>query len=467
MKTETKGTGAAAGGACCAPSCCGSGGDGVTLRPVGAGDLGRVLHLLSEAGLPAQGVRDGFGPGYVVATAGGEVVGAAGVEVHGPLGLLRSVVVHPSRRGQGLGEALTRDRIDWSRQAGLDSLWLLTTNAGPFFGKLGFGVQDRDEAPSEIRASSEFSELCPSTAMVMALALREEGSPLRRGDPEADPDPARAIKDQVRERYGSAARAAASGARADCGCGGGAGCGTGDAPNPITRDLYDEAQTSGLPQEAILASLGCGNPTALATLKPGETVLDLGSGGGIDVLLSARRVGPEGKAWGLDMTDEMLELARENQRKAGVENAEFLKGDIEDIPLPDGSVDVVISNCVINLAADKGRVLREAHRVLRPGGRFAVSDIVVRGPVPQEIRRSMELWVGCVAGALDEDEYSRLMAEAGFRDVEIEPTRIYSGGDARRFLEAAGIEETGFAEAVDGRFMSAFVRGRKEEGTAS
>jgi arsenite methyltransferase len=459
MKTETVNSAGAKAegeaGGCCAPTCCGGGGGEVTLRPARQGDLPRVLELLSGVGLPLQGVTKDLETGYVVAAAGDDVVGTAGVEVHGTQGLLRSVAVDPSRRDEGLGEALGRNRIDWARDRGLDALWLLTTTAGPFFGRLGFTVRDRAEAPPEIQASSGFRELCPSTATVMSLPLRKE-------DPAA-----RAIKTEVRERYAAAARTAASGARADCGCGAAGGCGPAATPNPITRDLYDEAQTSGLPQEAILASLGCGNPTALATLEPGETVLDLGSGGGIDVLLSARRVGPGGKAWGLDMTDEMLELARENQRKAGVENAEFLKGDIEEIPLPDGSVDVVISNCVINLAADKGRVLREAYRVLRPGGRFAVSDIVVRGSVPPEIRRSMELWVGCVAGALDEEEYRRLMDEAGFRDVEIEPTRIYTGKDARPFLESAGIEDAGVSDAVDGRFMSAFVRGWKEEGTGS
>jgi arsenite methyltransferase len=462
MSAETVRDLATTKGGCCTPSCCEPGDEGVTLRPARQDDLSGILRLLGDARLPGEGVAEGLEPGYVVAETGGELVGAAGVEAHGPDGLLRSVVVTPALRGKGLGEALTRDRTRWAREAGLDCLWLLTTTAAPFFRRLGFEERDREKAPVGIRSSSEFRDLCPSTATVMELPLAPEEVRAARAL-EDEVSAARAIKDEVRERYGAAARAAAAGTRADCGCGGSGGCGTADAPNPITRDLYDEAQTSGLPQEAILASLGCGNPTALATLEPGEIVLDLGSGGGIDVLLSARRVGPTGKAWGLDMTDEMLELARENQRKARVENAEFLKGDMEDIPLPDGSVDVVISNCVINLAADKGRVLREAHRVLRPGGRFAVSDIVVRGPVPPEIRRSMELWVGCVAGALDEEDYRRLMAEAGFRDVEIEPTRVYSAEDARAFLESAGIEEAGFADAVDGRFMSAFVRGRKGE----
>ena len=238
------------------------------------------------------------------------------------------------------------------------------------------------------------------------------------------------IKSVVKEKYGEAARRAAQG-QTSCGCGSGEG-GCGD---PITSNLYDAAQIGVLPIEAVVASLGCGNPTALAELKSGETVLDLGSGGGIDVLLSARRVGPTGKAYGLDMTDDMLALARENQKKSGLTNVEFLKGEIEHIPLPDNSVDVIISNCVINLSADKDAVLREAYRVLKPGGRFAVSDVVVRGTdVPADVRKSMELWIGCVAGALEETEYRRKLADAGFGTVEVEPTRIYRAEDARAFL---------------------------------
>ncbi len=231
--------------------------------------------------------------------------------------------------------------------------------------------------------------------------------------------------------------------------------------DPITSNIYDATQANQVPQEALLASLGCGNPTALAKLIPGETVLDLGSGGGIDVLLSAKRVGPAGKAYGLDMTEEMLALARENQRKAGIPNAEFLKGEIENIPLPENSVDVIISNCVINLSLDKDRVLREAFRVLKPGGRFAVSDIVVRGDVPADIRRSVELWVGCVAGALEESEYRNKLAAAGFEGVDIEPTRIYRVEDARQFLADTGIDVDAIVPLVDGKFMSAFVRAKK------
>ncbi|HQZ38918.1 MAG TPA: arsenite methyltransferase [Vicinamibacterales bacterium] len=268
------------------------------------------------------------------------------------------------------------------------------------------------------------------------------------------------IRSVVREKYGEAARRAAEG-RTSCGCGGTEG-GCGD---PITSNLYDASQIGVLPVEAVVASLGCGNPTALAELNPGETVLDLGSGGGIDVLLSARRVAPTGKAYGLDMTDDMLALARENQRKSGLTNVEFLKGEIEHIPLPDNAVDVVISNCVINLSADKDAVLREAFRVLKPGGRFAVSDVVVRGSdVPAEVRKNMELWIGCVAGALEEVQYRDKLAAAGFEAIDVEPTRIYRAGDAKAFLASAGLDGDGLAESVDGRFMSAFVRARKPGG---
>src|SRR2546427_2870924 len=265
-----------------------------------------------------------------------------------------------------------------------------------------------------------------------------------------------AIQESVRKKYGEAAKQVASGGNA-C-CGGAAeliGC------DPIGANLYNETEKGGLPEEAVKASLGCGNPTALAELKPGETVLDLGSGGGIDVLLSARRVTPIGKAYGLDMTDEMLALARENQRKAGVENAEFLKGAIESVPLPDNTVDVVISNCVINLSGDKDRVLSEAYRVLKPGGRFAVSDVVVRGEVPPAIRRNVELWIGCIAGALKEDEYRSKLAKAGFENVTVEATRVYKVSDAREFLEKAGVDAEAIAPQVDGKFMSAFVRAVK------
>ena len=265
------------------------------------------------------------------------------------------------------------------------------------------------------------------------------------------------LKETVREKYGEAALRVKTGGSSCCGASPSSlGC-----VDPITSNLYDLSDTSQLPEEAVLASLGCGNPTALAELRAGETVLDLGSGGGIDVLLSARRVGPTGKAYGLDMTDEMLALARENQRKAGVENIEFLKGEIENIPLPDNSVDVIISNCVINLSSDKNRVIREAFRVLKPGGRLAISDVVTRGNVPAEVRQSMLLWVGCIAGALQDYEYVANLAKAGFDAIDIEPTRIYSIEDARTFLSDQGLDTDALAPQVEGKFMSAFIRAVK------
>jgi arsenite methyltransferase len=266
------------------------------------------------------------------------------------------------------------------------------------------------------------------------------------------------IKEIVKEKYGQAALRVTTGGSSCCGANANLDrC----SVDPITSNLYDAGQTGQIPENAVLASLGCGNPTALAKLNAGEIVLDLGSGGGIDVLLSARRVGPTGKAYGLDMTDGMLALARENQRQAGIENVEFLKGEIENIPLPDNSVDVVISNCVINLSADKDRVLREAFRVLKPGGRFAVSDVVVSGEVPEEVRRSMEMWVGCIAGALHDHEYIGKLASAGFEGIDIEPTRVYSIEDARQFLTGEGIDVDAIAPRVKDKFMSAFIRAIK------
>ena len=266
------------------------------------------------------------------------------------------------------------------------------------------------------------------------------------------------IKEIVKEKYGQAALRVTTGGSSCCGASATVdGCGV----DPITSHLYDANQTGQIPEEAVVASLGCGNPTALAQLNPGEVVLDLGSGGGIDVLLSAKRVGPTGKAYGLDMTDEMLALARENQRKSGLLNVEFLKGEIENIPLPDNSVDVIISNCVINLSGDKDRVLQEAFRVLKPGGRFAVSDVVVRGTVPDEVKRSMLLWVGCIAGALQDEQYASKLAKSGFDQIDIEPTRVYTIEDARTFLSAEGIDVDSIAAQVDGRFMSAFIHATK------
>jgi arsenite methyltransferase len=264
------------------------------------------------------------------------------------------------------------------------------------------------------------------------------------------------LEQAVQEKYGQAAKRAGAGASVCCGRGSGlSGC------DPITKDLYDEAQTASLPEKAVAASLGCGNPTALAKLQPGEIVLDLGSGGGIDVLLSAKRVGPSGKAYGLDMTDEMLALARENQKKSGLENVEFLKGVIENVPLPENTVDVIISNCVVNLSGDKNRVLAEAFRVLKPGGRFAISDVVVRGEVPANIRKSMELWVGCIAGALEESEYRDKLAAAGFTAIDIEPTRVYKSEEAREFLGDCGLDRDAVAPQIEGKFISAFIRAVK------
>jgi ubiquinone/menaquinone biosynthesis C-methylase UbiE len=267
------------------------------------------------------------------------------------------------------------------------------------------------------------------------------------------------VQQQVKEKYGSAARAVAESGSVQACCDPGLRC-----CDPITTNLYSSDEKGLIPEKAVRASLGCGNPTALIDLRPGETVLDLGSGGGIDVLLSAQRVGPTGKAYGLDMTDDMLALARENQRQAGVTNVEFLRGQIENIPLPENSVDVLISNCVINLSADKDRVLREAFRVLKPGGRFAVSDVVVRGGVPTEVRKSMLLWVGCIAGALDESEYVAKLEAAGFEDVSIEPTREYNVEDARQFLSEAGVDVDAVAPQVNGKFFSGFIRASKPQG---
>jgi arsenite methyltransferase len=280
------------------------------------------------------------------------------------------------------------------------------------------------------------------------------GPPRRIEEPAAGD----AIKDVVKAKYGAAALRVTGGSSSCCGDSGSA-----SQRSVITANLYG-AEAGEVPDTAMAASLGCGNPTALAELSPGEVVLDLGSGGGIDVLLSARRVGPGGKAYGLDMTDEMLALARENQRKAGVDNVEFLKGEIEHIPLPDATVDVIISNCVINLSANKDAVFAEAFRVLKPGGRFAVSDVVVRGEVPLPVRRSVELWIGCVAGALEESDYQRRLGRAGFEAVGIEPTRVYRAEDARRFLTQAGLDADTVAPAIEGKFMSAFIRARKPRG---
>jgi arsenite methyltransferase len=298
--------------------------------------------------------------------------------------------------------------------------------------------------------------LCAKTAAIDFFSLIHQQILLELAMTDSD------LKQTIREKYGDAATRVKTGATGDSCCGTSACCGVTTATwDPITANLYDEKEQAGLPAQAVLASLGCGNPTALAELKAGQVVLDLGSGGGIDVLLSARRVGPTGKAYGLDMTDEMLALANENKRRSGLENVEFLKGDIEQIPLPDASVDVIISNCVINLSADKHKVLSEAYRVLKPGGRFAVADVVVRGFVPAEVRSSMELWIGCVAGALEEQEFIRLLREVGFAKPSIEPTRIYKAEDAVALLASTNLSAMEIASQIDGKFMGAFVRASK------
>lgn len=415
-----------------------------TVRSARSGDLEAVRGLLRAVALPVEGVAEGFAEGYAVAEQDGRITASAGIEVHGHAGLLRSVAVDPTLRSVGLGKRLVRDRLAWAESRGLDGIYLLTTTACDYFRRFGFQAIDRGLVPNEIRESIEFRLACPRSAVVMHLSLDGDG---------------RWTREAVREKYAAAALGAQHGREACCGAASQPGSG-GKCGNPITANLYEAAQTDTIPRAAKLASLGCGNPTVLAELRSGEIVLDLGSGGGIDVLLSAKRVGPKGKAYGLDMTDEMLELARENQREAGVENIEFLKGEIEHIPLPDDSVDVIISNCVINLSADKDRVLREAFRVLKPGGRFAVSDVVTRGAIPAEIRQSILLWVGCVAGALEESEYREKLGAAGFEQIEVEPTRVYRAEDARDFLpEEMNVEA--IAPYVDGKIMSAFVRGVK------
>ena len=335
-------------------------------------------------------------------------------------------------------------------------LHLLTTTAAPCFERFGFAVVSRADVPCEIQQTVEFSRACPDTATVLRLQLCI--------DQDSKEENSLDIKKEVRDKYADAARRVREQSKDGADLGRSSCCG-GDAVSArdaITSDLYNDGELESVPDQAVLASLGCGNPTALAELKKGETVLDLGSGGGIDVILSAKRVGPSGKAYGLDMTDEMLEIARDNQRKAGVENVEFLKGEIENIPLPDGSVDVVVSNCVINLSTDKPRVLREAFRVLKPGGRFAVSDIVARGPIPEEIRRDAELWTGCIAGALEENEYRAHLERAGFEGIEIEPTRVFrlarGGCCGETHVE---IDENPHRLQTDPGLMSAFIRAVK------
>jgi len=407
----------------------------VTLRSAQAADADTVAGLLEAAKLPALTPEDPF-DAYTIAEVDGRVVGVGGVEIHGTDGLLRSVVVGEADRRSGVGRTIVADRVAWAQQRGLRALYLLTETAPAFFERAGFRRIARESLPAPVAASREASELCPESAVVM----RRELEPFDAGHAEL-----------VRAHYAQAAKTH--------GCGCGSGCGCGDE-NPVTSDLYAGDEVSGVPGEAVSASLGCGNPTALAELRDGEVVLDLGSGGGLDVLLSARRVGPSGKAYGLDMTDEMLALARENQRRSGLSNVEFLRGHIESVPLPEATVDVIISNCVINLSSNKPQVLREAFRVLRPGGRFAVSDIVARGEVPEAVQRSAAMVVGCIGGALTEDAYKAELSAAGFVDVEVVPTRIYHAADLRE-MAGDNAELARAVEAADDRFMSAFVRARK------
>ena len=413
-------------------------------RPVRQGDIDEIRALLKDVRLPDKGLEDQLAEGYIVAESDGHILGVVGVETYDRYGLLRSLAVLPKWQGSRIGKTLVLDRLYWAKSQGLLSVFLLTTTPR-YFEHLGFRSVDRNTIPPQVRFSKEFSSICADTAA--ALVIPVNGDYIER-------------REEVRSRYAAIAREvegqSRSGELKNASC-----CGAGAADvqvikSAVTTGLYTSQELGEVPVEAAAASLGCGNPTALAELHEGEVVLDLGSGGGIDVLLSARRVGPKGKAYGLDMTDEMLAVARENQRKAGVENVEFLKGEIEAIPLPDNSIDVVISNCVINLSTDKKRVLAEAFRVLKPGGHFAVSDVVARDAVPESLRRDPELWVGCVSGALEQTEYRDILGEAGFTDIDIEATRVYKIEDLCG-SPADRVERSD----LDGKFMSAFVRATK------
>ena len=395
-----------------------------SLRAARPEDAPAVRRLLAASGLPLDGLAEHFPQGFVVAEHPGEVVAAAGVEARGDHGLLRSVVVAPSHRGTGLGAGLVRDRIEWSRAQRLHALVLLTTTAEKYFERLGFTPIARREVPHQIQASAEFAGACPASAVVMRLVL---------GGLES-----------VRARYAAKACSAPP-----------------SRANPVSDGLYPEEHLAELP---AVTSLGCGNPLAIAALNPGEVVLDLGSGGGLDVLLSARRVGPNGRAIGLDATEEMLTQARANQAKAGITNAEFRLGTLEAIPLAADGVDVVLSNCVLNLSVDKPRALAEAWRVLRPGGRLAVADIVALRDLPSGKRRQAEQWLGCISGTLRVPEYRRLLEEAGFERISIEPTRRYGIGDARTLLAATGRAEPAWLAEFEHSFASALVRAHKPVG---
>jgi len=419
-----------------------------SLRPCQPHDRTAIQDLLRRAKLPHDGLEAFFNSTFVLAQAGTDIIGSVGIEVYGRYGLVRSLAVAPEWQGMAIGRALLQDRLAWAKSRGLIAVFLLTLESD-YFARFDFKRVARDSVPPEVRRSAEFSSICPETATVMALPMNYSDEDLRNG---------------VRAKYAAIAsevkdRSTNEGNKTRASCCQPSSCGASE--NPITSGLYSDDELADVPDDAALASLGCGNPTALAALQPGDVVLDLGSGGGIDVILSARRVAPGGKAYGLDMTDEMLDIARQNQKQAGITNAEFLKGHIEDIPLADGAVDVVISNCVINLSTDKRKTLSEALRVLKPGGRFAVSDIVSTGPVPESVRRDAELWAGCLAGSLEEGEYRRLLQEVGFEEIDIKPTRIYDaanfcGGDAN-----ADTKESGKTNSITGLFMGAFVEARK------
>jgi len=415
-------------------------------------DLDTVRHLLGVAELPVEGVEDVFDSGFIVAEGAGRVIGSAGLETYGRYGLFRSLTVEPGWQRRRIGQALMENRMDLARSNDLIAVFLLTIEPG-YFARFGFQPVNRDSVPPEIRNSPEFSSICPDTATVMVRPVNYSDDDMREQVKNKYAAIARTVKQTSRDEERDADK---SDTKEDSCCESTC-CGPSNT-NAITANLYSSDELDRVPKQVSDISLGCGNPTALAELKEGEVVLDLGSGGGIDVLLSARRVGPTGKAYGLDMTDDMLDIARENQKKVGVENAEFLKGEIESIPLPDGSVDVILSNCVINLSTDKHRVLSEAFRVLRPGGRFAVSDIVTRGALPDSIRRDVELWAGCLAGSLEEQEYKTLLHDVGFESVEVETTRIYTDADL-------GLETTDLgADAkspFEGKFISAFIRATK------
>lgn len=404
------------------------GGHGCTLRPACAGDADDVRRLLLDAGLPIAGLGEHFPHGYVVAERAGELGGAAGVEARGDSGLLRSVVVSPALRGAGLGLELVRERIAWSREHGLHDLHLLTTTAADWFARLGFRRSERAAAPASVRESVEFTSACPASAISMRLALDDAC--------------------EVRARYEALAT-----------------CCSAVGSSPVTAGLYSEGELRTHAEMPPILSLGCGNPTALAELRPGEVVLDLGSGGGLDVLLSARRVAPGGRAIGLDATEAMVALARTNQARAGVANAEFLLGAIESIPLASGSVDVVLSNCVLNLSTDRPRALAEAWRVLRPGGRLAFADIVALRVLPDDMRREAETWLGCTSGTLDAAVYEALLRATGFASVSLAPTRVYRAEHARALVAEAGRPEPVWLAEVDGAYASAFVRASKPPGT--